>query len=117
MGIGVCSALASALIAGLLPILTRISKDCFWTAVNHVSSALSALVFTPLAFVIWFALDNTAQAQITASLAGLDGPWIDPSSKRLGKLPCLLGATVIGFFGLALQTLGYQRTEAARCCP
>ena len=29
-------------------------------------------------------------------------------------MPCLLGATVTGFVGLALQTLGYQRSEAAK---
>ena len=33
--LGACSALTSAVIAGLLPVTTRISKDCFWTAVNQ----------------------------------------------------------------------------------
>lgn len=29
-------------------------------------------------------------------------------------MPCLLGATVTGFVGLALQTLGYQRVQASK---
>ena len=32
----------AAVVAGLLPICTRKSKACFWTAVNHSSSARSA---------------------------------------------------------------------------
>ena len=32
--IGAASALGGAVIAGLLPVCTRISKECFWTAVR-----------------------------------------------------------------------------------
>ena len=112
--LGALSSLFSAVIAGLLPVTTRISKDCFWTAVNHMSSALSALVFTPLAYAVWFALEPTAWEQTTRSITDLDGRWFDAETGSLGKMPCLLGATLTGFAGLALQTLGYQRTEAAK---
>ena len=36
--IGALSAFIAAVVAGLLPICTRKSKACFWTAVNHSSS-------------------------------------------------------------------------------
>ena len=113
--LGAASALFSAIVAGLLPVCTRISKRCFWTAVNHVSSALSALVFTPLAFVVWFAVDPTAAAV-------MDNAWGEIHSSEphasllpgIGRLGCLVGATVTGFGGLALQTLCYQREEVRR---
>ena len=108
--LGALSSLFSAVIAGLIPVCTRKSKECSWTAVNHTSSALAALVFTPAAFLIWFALDNTAVDQAVASLGTLDGS----TDGGLVKWPLLLGATLTGFAGLALQTLGYQREEAAR---
>ena len=103
--IGASCALCSAIIAGLLPVCTRKSKECFWTAVNHTSSALSAALFTPAALLCWLALDPTASAQLQASSTALF---------TRGKAALLLGATVTGFAGLALQTLGYQREEAAK---
>ena len=69
--LGAASALVSAVIAGLLPVCTRKSKECLWTAVNHVSSALSALVFTPAAFVVWFCIDPTATSTSADGLAAL----------------------------------------------
>lgn len=113
--VGAGSALLSAIIAGLLPVCTRISKECSWTAVNHVSSLLSAFLFTPVAFTIWFSLDNTAWQQTLDSLGQLadtSGPSADGPGG--GKWVFLLGATLTGFAGLALQTLGYQREEAAK---
>lgn len=110
--LGVASALFSAVVAGLLPVCTRISKDCFWTAVNHVSSALSAVVFTPLALAIWFALDDGAIDEVKAAFGLLITPEPNmPLVPGLGRLSCLVGATITGFAGLALQTLGYQREE------
>ena len=109
--LGALSSLFSALIAGLLPVCTRKSKECFWTAVNHVSSALSALVFTPLAFVVWFSLDSTAIEQSMSSLGALEQA---SDSGAFGKWALLVGATVTGFVGLALQTLGYQQEEASK---
>ena len=113
--LGAGCALLSAAVSGLLPVCTRLSRRCFWTAVNHVSDALSAFVLTPCAFAVWFAADPTAWGQLRGSLAplvwheqggGAEGP-------QLGTWACLLGATLTGFAGLALQTLGYQRTQAA----
>ena len=101
--------------------------------VNHNSSALSALVFTPLAIAIWVWVDADAPAAIahsTAELFGLPANTMSspvgfhlvsaedtlkgPPSFQLGKWLLLLGATFTGFVGLALQTLGYQLEEAAR---
>ena len=51
------SVVGGLVVAGLLPVCTRLSKRCFWTAVNHVSDALSAFVLTPCAFAIWLAAE------------------------------------------------------------
>lgn len=123
--LGALSALTSAIVAGLLPVCTRKSKACFWTAVNHVSSGLSALVFTPLAIAIWFKIDPTAPSAAARSLGELIGAQqlhLIPSDNvdgelrafNLGKWLLLVGATITGFMGLAMQTLGYQLEEAAR---
>ena len=114
---GALSSLCSAVIAGLLPVCTRKSKECHWTAVNHVSSALSAFLFTPIGFAVWFATDVTAMEQSASSfdaLAEQGGGGDGAAGVHLGRWPLLLGATVTGFAGLALQTLGYQREEAAK---
>ena len=126
--IGALSSFVSAVVAGLLPICTRKSKACFWTAVNHCSSALSALVFTPIAIGIWFMVDPGGPHKMVVSLGELLQPeefmMVRTSSTgadgaeaidwQIGRWPLLLGATVTGFVGLALQTLGYQLEEAAR---
>jgi drug/metabolite transporter (DMT)-like permease len=114
--LGACSALLSAVIAGLLPVCTRLSKRCFWTAVNHVSDALSAFLFTPCAFLVWFAIDPTAYDQTASSIRELLRAGSSPADDlpHLTQWTCLLGATLTGFTGLALQTLGYQRVKAAK---
>ena len=71
--VGALSSLMSAVVAGLLSICTRKSKACFWTAVNHCSSALSALVFTPVAIGIWVWLGADAPAAIAHSMSELFG--------------------------------------------
>jgi drug/metabolite transporter (DMT)-like permease len=114
--LGTLCALSSAFIAGLLPVCTRKSKEAVWIVVNQVSDALSAFVFTPLAFVVWFSVDSSAEIQCRAAAAALftgshpAGSTFDGTGKWL----LLLGATFTGFAGLALQTLGYQREEAAK---
>ena len=108
--VGALSSLTSAVIAGLLPICTRKSKACVWTAVNHTSSFLSAFAFTPLAFLVWTSVDDTAWQQSIDALARLESR----ADGGMGKWPLLIGATLTGFAGLALQTLGYQREEAAK---
>lgn len=109
--LGTLCALSSAFIAGLLPVCTRKSKEAYWISVNQVSDALSAFVFTPLAFVVWFTVDPTAADQSHAAAAAL---FASGGSGGAGKWTLLLGATLTGFAGLALQTLGYQREEAAK---
>lgn len=114
--LGALSAFLSAVVAGLLPVCTRKSKACFWTAVNHCSSALSALVFTPVAIGIWFFLDPDAYGAVAESLHELVPPVVGggATSFQPMKWVLLVAATVIGFAGLAMQTLGYQLEEAAR---
>jgi len=128
--LGALSAFTSAVVAGLLPICTRKSKACFWTAVNHVSSLLSGVLFTPIAIAIWFAIDASAPAAAADSLGELFGleqlrdfltndTATDATAAHhrpflLYKWALLFGATLTGFLGLALQTLGYQLEEAAR---
>lgn len=112
--LGALSAFLSAVVAGLLPVCTRKSKACFWTAVNHCSSLLSALVFTPLAITIWFFVDPNANAAVAESLHELVPPAVGGGSFEPAKWALLISATVIGFAGLAMQTMGYQLEEAAR---
>ena len=102
--LGACGALAAAVCGGLLPVLTRHSKAASWTAVNHVSAALSSFVFTPLAIAVWWATDADAPEQMKAGFEALhqSDQWL-----------LLLAASVTGFIGLGLQTLGYQRVESA----
>lgn len=109
--VGAISALMAAVVSGLLPVTTRLCKECFWTAVNTVSSMLTAAIWAPLFFVIWYAIDHTAYDQSTAGFAHLNDKWYEPTTGVLGPLPCLIGATLFGFLGLGLQTMGYQRTE------
>ena len=80
--LGAASALFSAIVAGLLPVCTRISKQCFWTAVNHVSSALSAVVFTPLAFGIWSARQPARKLRAT-----LAWPNLQPAASKYSAAP------------------------------
>ena len=89
--LGALSAFISAIVAGLLPVCTRKSKACFWTAVNHFSSALSATVFTPLAIVIWYHIDPSAPQQVAASLSEVS--WLRsefPRSEFLRPITRLL---------------------------
>ena len=108
--LGALSSLTSSIIAGLLPVCTRKSKECVWTAVNHTSSFLSAFLFTPLAFLVWASYDPTAWQQSLDAVGAL----ASRADGGMGKWPLLIGATLTGFAGLALQTLGYQREEAAK---
>jgi len=112
--VGMGCALFSAIVAGLLPVCTRISKSCSWTAVNHVSSALAAWVFTPMAICVWCALEPSASAQLVSALGSVVSSSGASRAAGLVRLESLLGATLCGFAGLALQTLGYQREEAAK---
>ena len=102
--VGVAASLASAVLAGAMPVCTRRSKAASWTAVNHVSAALSSFVFTPLAIAVWWATDADAPEQMKAGFEAL---------RQSDQWLLLLAASVTGFIGLGLQTLGYQRVESA----
>ena len=81
------------------------------------SSALSALVFTPIAIGVWLMIEPDAHPALVKSTSELLGLGYGESGAQpfqWGKWLLLLGATGTGFLGLALQTLGYQLEEAAR---
>lgn len=103
--LGALSALASAVVAGLLPVCVRKSRMCLWTAVNHCSSALSALVFSPAAILAWLWYKPAAWAEASAGLGEL---------LLVRNCALLVGATLVGFLGLSFQTRGYQLEQAAR---
>jgi len=108
---GATFALVSAVFTGALPVTTRLSKECFWTAVNMFSTLMSAMIITPISFVIWCKLDHSAWRQSTAGFGHLDESWYNLTTGTLGALPCLMMATITGYMGVALQTAGYQRAE------
>jgi len=107
--LGTLSALFAAVVGGLFPVCTRKSKECFWTAVNNTSSVLSALVFTPVAFFVWFSVDDTALDRTLSSVGRLEG-----GDGSMSKWALLVGATLTGFGALAMNTIGYQKEEATK---
>ena len=64
-------------------------------------------------------MDPTAVASAAEGVGELMGsvqPKVDTQGGALGKWLLLLAATLIGFIGLALQTLGYQMEEVRGRC-
>jgi hypothetical protein len=111
-GLGVASALCSAVAAGLLPVLTRKSKEAHWATVELWSAAGASLVFTPLALLVWLslpAIDGLGDSR-PAKVAEM---WAAAAAVlRLQPLFfTLMALSLIGFAGLALQTYGYQVRE------
>lgn len=113
--VGVASALCSAVAGGLLPVLTRKSKEAHWATIELWSAAGSSFIFTPIGLLVWFYMP---------SIVG----FTDSRSERVDKtreavtavlhfqplLAIILALSLVGFAGLGLQTYGYQREEAAR---
>lgn len=119
--VGAFTALIAAIVSGLLPVCTRKSKACVWTAINHCSSLLSMLVFTPSAILVWTLVDPAAKASAGESFGLLFGMYSGSTSvetpeetSTLARWGLLLGATAVGYLALAMQTKGYQMEEAAR---
>ena len=99
---GVLFACGAAVAGGLLPVLTRRSREAHWATVEHVSALASSVVFTPLALGA-SALAGGAAAE-AASWEGLR----DPATLLL------LGAVaLLSFAALGLNTYGYQHEKVA----
>ena len=113
--LGVASALASALAAGLLPVLTRRSKDAHWAIVELWAAAGQCLVFTPLALLVWSAVSSSEETSSSGDSSADQMQMAVTAVVHLQPLCFILIAlSAIGFAGLGLQTYGYQREEAAR---
>eukprot|EP00729_Bicosta_minor_P007863 gene7863-28557_t len=125
--IGMFSAFCSAVAAGLLPALTRKSKEVHWATVELWAASTSCLIFTPCSLVVWLHTQPNAFAGAGDSV---DARYNDYSNgySRVAELQTTLAAvlqfqdlfgimlllSLIGFTGLGLQTYGYQHEEAAR---
>ena len=115
---GVALALASAFVAGQLPILARLSRACHWSTVEHVTSSLSSVVFTPAALAL----------RAWSSSGGAPGPRLGALARAApaagargflaglapGATALVCAASVVEFVGLGLQTWGFQREDAMR---
>jgi len=106
---GALLALCSAAMAGILPVTVRKSRDVHWTTVEHVTAAMTAFLFTPVASVS-IALWEAAEADGTASTAQTPLRWSELSWTHVGVIG---GAAMIEFLGLALQTIAYQKVKHA----
>ena len=112
-GLGVASALFGAVAAGLLPALTRKSKEAHWATVELWSAATSSFVFTPIALAVWLRMPETDGSGQTSRAEELQATVADFLGFG-GLFALLLGISTLGYAGLGLQTFGYQREEAAR---
>lgn len=96
---GAVSALVSAALAGMLPVAVRLSRECHWSVVEHVTALCSTFFLTPIALAIWYAYHDDLSAQ------DLD----------VGRAwPVIAAVGLIEFAGLGLQTYGYQIEHATR---
>ena len=117
---GVAAALCSAAIAGVLPVLTRKSREAHWATVELWSAATSTFVFTPLALLAWVNTDTDTNTAAAAAAGGHHSRAGEVRAAVAGILQfrhlfaIVAAISLVGFAGLGLQTFGYQREEAAR---
>lgn len=102
---GSCCALAGSVVAGLLPVIVRLSSDCHWTSVEHVTAFFSTFVFSPAGLGLWY-----VHGRLTES----DDEQPSHQLQIGSHWPVLVIAALVEFAGLGLQTYGYQVEEAAR---
>lgn len=107
---GVCLAGGSAVLAGLLPLAVRRSAGVHWSTVEHVTAVLAAFVFTPAVLYAWLRDPATGAGTVTEKISELCGPGGPLLTWRGGVLQLAIAG--ISFFGLALQTVGYQNVES-----
>lgn len=109
---GALLALCSAAMAGVLPVTVRKSKDVHWTTVEHLTAALTAFFFTPVASVcvaLWRATEASERMAVLSAAVPSTG-LAELSLAQVGVI-CL--AAAIEFAGLALQTIAYQKVRHA----
>merc|ERR1712216_516585 len=94
---GCLFALCGAIVAGLSPSCVRLSVECHWSLVEHVTALSSMILLTPAGLLVW--------------LLVLDAEVDLPSTEAYVMV---LAVASVEFIGLGLQTYGYQKEEAAR---
>ena len=102
------AAILAALAGSFVPVTVRLSRDCHWTTVEHLSSLLSCFVFGPSALALALLLDLGEQREPLLEWIAL---FLD-GHRRDACLLVLLAAC-LGYCALALSTIGYQNCEAA----
>ena len=113
-GLGVASALFSAVTGGLLPVLTQKSKEAHWATVELWTAATSSFIFTPIALAVWLRMPATGSSSSGPSRAKELQTTVADFAQLGGLFALLVGLSTLGYIGLGLQTFGYQREEAAR---
>ncbi|EOD08005.1 hypothetical protein EMIHUDRAFT_106350 [Emiliania huxleyi CCMP1516] len=106
---GLSLAFGSAVMAGLLPLAVRKSKDVHWSTVEHITAILASFVFTPVFLISWLATPGSGEGTVPDKLGRLLEPGGLLCSWRSALVVLIAG---IGFFGLAMQTSGYQKVES-----
>eukprot|EP00315_Gephyrocapsa_oceanica_P053734 CAMPEP_0185495718 /NCGR_PEP_ID=MMETSP1366-20130426/17777_1 /TAXON_ID=38817 /ORGANISM="Gephyrocapsa oceanica, Strain RCC1303" /LENGTH=390 /DNA_ID=CAMNT_0028104753 /DNA_START=1 /DNA_END=1173 /DNA_ORIENTATION=- len=106
---GLSLAFGSAVMAGLLPLAVRKSKDVHWSTVEHITAILASFVFTPVFLISWLATPGSGEGTVPDKLGRLLEPGGLLCSWRSALVVLIAG---IGFFGLAMQTIGYQKVES-----
>jgi hypothetical protein len=93
-------------VAGLLPVAVRKSREVHWTTVEHLTAALTTFAFTPIvALCVWLWHRATK---------GADGGLLSGNlTLTRGQVAVICGAASIEFAGLALQTVAYQKVKQA----
>ena len=102
------AAILAALAGSFVPVTVRLSRDCHWTTVEHLSSLLSCFVFGPSALALALLLDLGEQREPLLEWLAL---FLDGHCRDACLLVLL--AACLGYCALALSTIGYQNCEAA----
>lgn len=89
------------LVCAMVPVATRVTRDCSWIEVEHVNACLATCVYGPSLLVAQYALSGAAPPL----RAGADSAW-------QGMLIVL--AALGSFVGIAMETKGYQLAEVGR---
>jgi len=101
---GACLALSAAVLAGLLPSLVRLSKECHWASVEHCTALLSGILFTPAAFGVSMLVNHFSSSDV------INMSW----HASRGTYALVLAVAVVEFIALGLQTYGYQHEEVSK---
>ena len=101
---GVFLSLSAAVLAGLLPSLVRLSKECHWASVEHCTALLSGILYTPAAFGVSMLVNHFSSSDV------INMSW----QGSRGTYALVLAVAVVEFVALGLQTYGYQHEEVSK---